>query len=360
MASRTDILNYLRYCLSHITTDPDENTAIVSTILGQRSLATQLGISLYTQDNRLIIVNQTEEGVVTRLEITFPGLFYDSATVTFDSPGKVTAQGEALLSGDGVDSIEITQPGGRYFGIIYLLSQLGAILETQSGAGIIDNSGDPTETLAPRITITGDGVGANAYATVNAWGAVTSVVVDNAGSGYTTAPLVQFEAPEIAIEPARATASIRRGIVSTIDLDFGSQQYLFVPNCIISPSSIIFNSRVAQAHRNYRYLSDINDFPTITMGGIQSERIDHMGDRRVIKTLNQSIRGYTYGDAEDSLSASENLARDIETVIDRFADMASNLSVFDARVTQVTTDEGLMSPYGLCDLQVQISYEDTL
>ena len=42
------------------------------------------------------------------------------------------------------------------------------------------------------VTITGTGTGASATAYTNALGAITSVVIDNPGSGYTTAPTISF------------------------------------------------------------------------------------------------------------------------------------------------------------------------
>lgn len=360
MASRSNIIDYLRFCLDHITSNPDENRAIATAHLADDiQLQLSPGLNLITQDNSIIIANQTDEGVVTSISIDFPGLFYDGASVTIDSPGVVQAQGEAQIENGSVINIDITQPGGRYLQIVELLTQLGFMITTQAGA-TLETQGSPTLN-APAVYLSGDGTGANAYATVNAWGAVTSVVVDNAGSGYSSAPTVTFELPDTEIEPATATASIRRGIVSTIDVDFGSQQYLFIPNCVISASSVIFNSSSAKAYRSYKYLNDINDFPTITLGGTTDEETFHYGDHNVLKKFHQSIRGYVMDNqTEDSLSASENLARDIETVVDRFADMSSNLSVYSAKVTQVTTDEGLLSPYGVCDLTVEIEYEERL
>ena len=43
-------------------------------------------------------------------DLDFSGLFYDSATVTFDTPGKVQANAIAVLSGGSVSSVTIDQP----------------------------------------------------------------------------------------------------------------------------------------------------------------------------------------------------------------------------------------------------------
>lgn len=115
-------------------------------------------------------------------------------------------------------------------------------------------------------------------------------------------------------------------------------------------------SGLAQAHRSYKYLEDINDFPTVTLGGA-GENNDEYGDGQILKTMTQSIRGYVMTD-DDSLHDSENLASDIETVVNDFASQASNLSVHESRVVALTTDEGLLSPYGVCDVTIEIDYEE--
>ena len=60
---------------------------------------------------------------------------------------------------------------------------------------------------------------------------------------------------------------------------------------------------------------------------------------------------------EDSLHDSENLASDIETVVNSYAADAANL-IHEARVVALSTDEGLMTPYGVADVVVEIDYED--
>jgi hypothetical protein len=115
-------------------------------------------------------------------------------------------------------------------------------------------------------------------------------------------------------------------------------------------------TNVSQVHRSYKYLDDINDFPTITFGGVR-ENNDEYGDGQILKTMTQSIRGYVMTD-DDSLHDSENLASDIETVVNSYADSSANLSVHESRVVSVGTDEGLLSPYGIADVTIEIIYEE--
>lgn len=118
-----------------------------------------------------------------------------------------------------------------------------------------------------------------------------------------------------------------------------------------------FLTNVSEVHRSYKYLDDINDFPTITLGGTPREDLVQIGDGQNIRSLRQSIRAYVMSD-DDSLYDSENLARDIEQVVTDYAASTANLSVHRSQVLSITTDEGLFSPYGIVDVEVEMIYED--
>ena len=118
-----------------------------------------------------------------------------------------------------------------------------------------------------------------------------------------------------------------------------------------------FLTNVSEVHRSYKYLDDINDFPTITLGGTPREDLVQIGDGQNIRSLRQSIRAYVMSD-DDSLYDSENLAHDIEQVVTDYAASTANLSVHRSQVLSITTDEGLFSPYGIVDVEVEMIYED--
>jgi hypothetical protein len=116
-------------------------------------------------------------------------------------------------------------------------------------------------------------------------------------------------------------------------------------------------TNVSQVSRGYKYLDDINDFPTITLGGTPREDLVEIGDGQHLRSLRQSIRAYVMSD-EDSIYDSENLAHDIETVVTDYAANAANLSVHRSQVIAISTDEGLFSPYGIVDVEVEMVYEE--
>jgi len=119
-----------------------------------------------------------------------------------------------------------------------------------------------------------------------------------------------------------------------------------------------YNTTVSQVHRSYKYLDDINDFPTLCLGVTPREQFDQSQTQSPLKSLTMTIRGYVHTAVEDSLQDSERLARDVEQVVSTFADASSNLEVHRSQVVTLVTDEGLFSPYGICDVGVEIYYAD--
>lgn len=84
------------------------------------------------------------------------------------------------------------------------------------------------------VNITGDGTGATATAYTDAQGAITSVVIDNAGAGYTSAPAISFTAygtntstsPSVtAPNEAVATATVSGGKLTAIKVISGGAGY---------------------------------------------------------------------------------------------------------------------------------------
>ena len=74
-------------------------------------------------------------------------------------------------------------------------------------------------------------------------------------------------------------------------------------------------------------------------------------------TMGVQIRGYVK--SENSLDAAEDLADDIEFVINTLSIESSNATfqIVDARVDSIETDEGLFEPFGVVNIGVTISYE---
>ena len=109
-------------------------------------------------------------------------------------------------------------------------------------------------------------------------------------------------------------------------------------------------------YRTYKYMHDLNDFPAITFIPNREDR-DHFGAGQVHGILAVQLRCYVYdGDTADIADECERLADQIEDAIDTFAPANRALEVEEARVVTLRTDDGLMTPYGVADLQISILY----
>ena len=187
----------------------------------------------------------------------------------------------------------------------------------------------------------------------------TVVGVSAINTNYTisAATVTSVDAPLNSLPSAQATVDVLRGIVTSVNITSGSQ-YTQPPVVTFSNSNVAFASTQTQVFRTFKYMDDINDFPTITFT-TPRESFEHFGDGQQLRSMTQSIRGYVHTTEEDSLESSENLANDVETVVSRFAQDASNIAVHRSQVLTLRTDEGLFTPYGICELDVEIFYEES-
>lgn len=114
-------------------------------------------------------------------------------------------------------------------------------------------------------------------------------------------------------------------------------------------------AHVNNVHKSYKYLDDINDFPTITFLPQTETRVTRGADFRQ-GLLNIFVRGYVYSE-DDALGTAETFGMAVDDAIETFAANNRALQVEEARVTEFRTDEGLFHPYGMADLSLQILYE---
>ncbi len=98
------------------------------------------------------------------------------------------------------------------------------------------------------------------------------------------------------------------------------------------------------------YIDQVSDFPAVALLRPSVERA-YIGKRVTIDRFSFVVRGYVLTD-EESIGASEALARSIEQCIQS---LDSSL-IYSARVLTVETDEGLLSPYGMCDIACEVNW----
>lgn len=150
---------------------------------------------------------------VGSITVTIPGSGYDStATVAIDLPPNTqTAEGTAVLTGTSVTGITMTTIGSGYPFV-------------------------PQVTIAPPDQT--PGVQATATAVINpTTGSVISCAIVNAGSGYSTAPVVTFQEPGGGT-PATASPVIQNGKITSINITSAGFGYLTTPNVVISAPAL--------------------------------------------------------------------------------------------------------------------------
>ena len=145
-----------------------------------------------TSDNQASATAQITDGAVTGINVVQGGSGYTSIpTVTLTGGGGSGATATAICRGP-VDTITITDAGSQYTfePTIDLITGSGAVAYPSILNGkiesIIVTFGGTGYYGAPDVIITGDGVGATAFAVVDSGtNIVTSVNVTNKGAGYT-------------------------------------------------------------------------------------------------------------------------------------------------------------------------------
>ena len=112
----------------------------------------------------------------------------------------------------------------------------------------------------------------------------------------------------------------------------------------------------SNVHKHYKFLDELNDFPSVCFVA-GSESREQLGANRRLGTIDVALRGYVFD--ENNVDKAEILAQNVESKVDSFsANVAARANgVSDARVTSFRTDEGLFTPYGLADLEIQILYD---
>lgn len=118
-------------------------------------------------------------------------------------------------------------------------------------------------------------------------------------------------------------------------------------------TSNIFNN----AYPKLKFWDEVQDFPAIYMSP-GSETREYLPGNFTWGYLGISVKLYCKGeDAQDQL---EQLLADVESVIDQnrvlVYDTALNLETTEILVASITTDEGLLAPYAVGEINLQVRY----
>lgn len=105
--------------------------------------------------------------------------------------------------------------------------------------------------------------------------------------------------------------------------------------------------------RGLKFFNEINDFPSMFIQLGEESRIYHTAGL-TIADLEIAIRIW---EQEDNASESlENIIQDVEHVIYSMPN-DPNLEILDIIIDNITTDQGLLDPYGFAEIFLNVTYE---
>lgn len=109
------------------------------------------------------------------------------------------------------------------------------------------------------------------------------------------------------------------------------------------------------AHAKLKFWDEVQQFPAVfvTPG---SEQRDYLPGDFTWGYLNVCVKAYVRG--EEPQTELEQLLEDLETVVDlnRVLEYSPGKTTTEILVTSITTDEGLLAPYGVGEINLQVRY----
>ncbi len=112
------------------------------------------------------------------------------------------------------------------------------------------------------------------------------------------------------------------------------------------------------AYAKLKFWDEVQDFPSVyvTPG---SEQREYLLSDFAWAYLNVCVKVYCKG--EDAQEQLETLLADLETAVDAnrvlVYDATNNFETTEILVTSITTDEGLLAPYAVGEINLQVRYQ---
>jgi hypothetical protein len=113
------------------------------------------------------------------------------------------------------------------------------------------------------------------------------------------------------------------------------------------------NNLFNNVFRKLKFLDEVNDFPSIYVSA-GAEIRDFNSKSLTVATLDVTIRAYVFGE-DNSQNLSDDLVQDIEHVIYSLGDNPDK-GILDITIDNISTDEGLATPYGIAEVELTIVY----
>jgi FtsP/CotA-like multicopper oxidase with cupredoxin domain len=231
-------------------------------------------------------------GAITAINVTNPGQGYTTATVSVGGSGTGAAATAVIANGGAVTAVTVGANGSHYSNPVVAFSGGGATTDaTATAYGGVDsvtvtNAG--TGYTAPTVDFDmpndPNGTQAKGHVTTDANGAVTGIVIDTPGSGYSTAPGLAIHDGTVAnpINNAGAGASATSTInVLSVGVDTVGAGYTSAPSVAVTDANGSGSGATATAAIDTGAISAINVTAPgtgyITAGGIKKFQDDLPG-----------------------------------------------------------------------------------
>jgi hypothetical protein len=112
------------------------------------------------------------------------------------------------------------------------------------------------------------------------------------------------------------------------------------------------------AHPKLKFWDEVNDFPSVYLTA-GTELREYLPSNFIWGYLNISVKAYVRSE-DEAQEQLELLLADLEKCVDAnrvlVYDTDNNLETTEILVQSITTDEGLLTPYGVGEINLQVRY----
>jgi hypothetical protein len=127
---------------------------------------------------------------------------------------------------------------------------------------------------------------------------------------------------------------------------------------IIDGTGTFKTNLFSNSYPKLKFWDEVQDFPCVYLTA-GTEIRDYLPSDFTWGFLNVSIKVYVRSESE-AQELLENLLDDLEKVINDnrvlVYDTTNNLSTTEILIQSITTDEGLLAPYGVGEINIQVRY----
>ena len=143
----------------------------------------------------------------------------------------------------------------------------------------------------------------------------------------------------------RRTEIVDLLVTNLKNIDGGTSSY----NASYTYTQNLFNN----VYRKIKFLDEVNDFPALYLSaGTEIRNFNSLS--LTVATLDVTIRAYVFGE-DNSQSLADDVVQDIEHVIYSLGDNPEK-GILDITIDNISTDEGLATPYGIAEVELTIVY----